>query len=106
MVLVTIAAIGIFSALPVFWALPSLFLTGAAAAGGIGLINSVGNLGGFAAPYATGALHDLTGTNRAGMWAIGVIMTLGAALVAWLRAAPSADRLDDGAEYPQSQSTG
>ena len=106
MVLVTIAAIGIFSALPVFWALPSRFLTGAAAAGGIGLINSVGNLGGFAAPYATGALHDLTGTNRAGMWAVGVVMMLGAVLVVWLRAAPSADRAGEDAGYPRSQSTG
>ena len=106
MVLVTIAAMGIFSALPVFWALPSRFLAGAAAAGGIGLINSVGNLGGFAAPYATGALHDLTGTNRAGMWAVGVVMMLGAALVVWLRATPSVDRVGDDAGYPRSQSTG
>lgn len=89
MVLVVIAAMGIFAALPVFWALPSRFLAGAAAAGGIGLINSVGNLGGFAAPYATGALEDLTGTNKAGMWAVGLIMVLGGALVVWLRATPS-----------------
>ena len=89
MVLVVIAAMGIFSALPVFWALPSRFLAGTAAAGGIGLINSVGNLGGFAAPYATGALQDLTGTNKAGMWAVGLSMVLGGALVVWLRAAPS-----------------
>jgi len=88
MVLVVIAAMGIFAALPVFWALPSRFLAGAAAAGGIGLINSVGNLGGFAAPYATGALEDLTGTNKAGMWAVGIIMVLGGALVVWLRATP------------------
>lgn len=89
MVLVVIAAMGIFAALPVFWALPSRFLAGAAAAGGIGLINSVGNLGGFAAPYATGALEDLTGTDKAGMWAVGVSMVLGGALVVWLRATPS-----------------
>ena len=89
MVLVVIAAMGIFAALPVFWALPSRFLAGAAAAGGIGLINSVGNLGGFAAPYATGALEDLTGTNKAGMWAVGLSMVLGGALVVWLRATPS-----------------
>ena len=89
MALVVVAAMGIFAALPVFWALPSRFLAGAAAAGGIGLINSVGNLGGFAAPYATGALADLTGTNKAGMWAVGVIMILGGALVVWLRATPS-----------------
>lgn len=106
MVPVTFAAIGIYSALPVFWALPSKFLTGAAAAGGIGLINSLGNLGGFAAPYTTGALADLTGSNRSGMWVIGVVMTACAVLVAALRAAPSPDLPDDSGEYPRSQPTG
>ena len=91
MVPVTIAAIGIFCALPVFWALPTRFLAGTAAAGGIGLINSVGNLGGFAAPYITGALADLTGSNKAGMWAVGIIMLLCAGLVVALRAAPTSD---------------
>ena len=109
MVPVVIAAMGIFAALPVFWALPSRFLTGAAAAAGIGLINSLGNLGGFAAPYATGALEDLTGTNKAGMWAVGVLLVLGSVLVVWLRASPPPDRQtrhDHGGEYPRSQSTG
>ena len=106
MVPVIIAAMGIFGALPVFWALPSRFLTGAAAAGGIGLINSLGNLGGFAAPYATGALEDLTGTDKAGMWAVGVLMAAGAALLVLLRAAPSPDGRATDAEYPRSQPTG
>jgi MFS family permease len=110
MIPVTIAAIGIFGALPVFWALPTRFLTGAAAAGGIALINSVSNLGGFAAPYITGALQDLTGNDRAGMWAIGLIMLLGAALVVWLGATPTSDGNADGnaaaGEYPRSQPTG
>ncbi len=106
MVPVTFAAIGIYSALPVFWALPSKFLTGAAAAGGIGLINSLGNLGGFAAPYTTGALADLTGSNRSGMWVIGVVMTACAVLVVALRAAPSPDLPDDSGEYPRTQPTG
>lgn len=91
MVPVTIAAVGIFCALPVFWALPTRFLTGAAAAGGIGLINSMGNLGGFAAPYITGVLQDLTDTDRAGMWAVGLIMLFCAGLVVALRAAPAPD---------------
>lgn len=91
MVPVILAAIGIFGALPVFWALPSRFLAGASAAGGIALINSVGNLGGFAAPYVTGALQDLTGGNRAGMWAVGVVMVIGAGLVVALRATPEPD---------------
>lgn len=112
---VTLAAIGIFSALPVFWALPSKFLTGTAAAGGIGLINSLGNLGGFAAPYATGALSDATGSNRAGMWAVGVVMAACAVLVVALGSAPSRRSCDDAPnldlpdsapEYPRSQPTG
>ena len=92
MIPVIIAAMGVFSALPIFWTLPPRFLTGAAAAGGIGLINSLDNLGGFAAPYATGVLSDLTGSNRAGMWTVGVIMVGCAALVVALRAAPRPDR--------------
>lgn len=98
MVPVVIAAMGIFAAMPVFWALPSRFLTGVAAAGGIGLINSLGNVGGFAAPYVTGALEDLTGTNKAGMWAVGIVMLVGAVLVVWLRAAPVTNTADQGTE--------
>ncbi|MDA4101816.1 MFS transporter [Mycolicibacterium monacense] len=81
MIPVTLAAMGVFSAIPSFWALPSRFLTGAAAAGGIGLINSVGNLGGFAAPYVTGALDDALGSARAGMWAVGLMMVISAGVV-------------------------
>ena len=92
MIPVIIAAMGVFSALPIFWTLPPRFLIGAAAAGGIGLINSLGNLGGFAAPYVTGVLSDLTGSNRAGMWTVGVIMVGCAALVVALRAAPRPDQ--------------
>jgi MFS family permease len=88
MIPVTMTAVGVFSAIPSFWSLPSRFLTGAAAAGGIGLINSIGNLGGFAAPYATGALNDLTGNDKAGMWAVGVLMVMAAGLVVILRATP------------------
>ena len=88
MIPVIIAAMGVFSAIPSFWALPSQFLTGAAAAGGIALINSIGNLGGFAAPYATGALNELTGNDKAGMWAVGLMMVMSAAVVVALRATP------------------
>ncbi len=92
MIPVCITAMGVFSAIPSFWALPAQFLTGAAAAGGIGLINSVGNLGGFAAPYATGALNQFTGSDKAGMWAVGVIMVVSAVVVVILRATPDQSR--------------
>lgn len=58
--IIAITAMAIFSALPNFWTLPTQFLTGAAAAAGIALINTVGNLAGFSAPYITGAVADWT----------------------------------------------
>ncbi|CAM4466446.1 MFS transporter [Nocardia ninae] len=87
MVAVTVCAVGVLAALPTFWALPSTFLTGAAAAGGIALINSIGNFSGFAAPYITGALRDWTGSQRAGLWVVGVAMISSAVgvLVLWKR---------------------
>ncbi|MBD8534839.1 MFS transporter [Plantibacter sp. VKM Ac-2885] len=58
--IIAVTAMAIFAALPNFWTLPTQFLTGAAAAAGIALINTVGNLAGFSAPYITGAVADLT----------------------------------------------
>jgi MFS transporter, ACS family, tartrate transporter len=49
-----VAQVGMMSMLPVFWTLPTAFLTGAAAAGGIALINSVANIGGFFGPTILG----------------------------------------------------
>jgi ACS family tartrate transporter-like MFS transporter len=76
MVAVTICAIGVFAAIPVFWQLPNAFLVGVGAAAGIGMINSFGNLAGFAGPYLAGWLQDLTGSFRAGMWAVAAFMTI------------------------------
>ena len=92
-VAVTICACGVLAALPSFWALPTAHLTGAAAAAGLGLINSLGNLSGFVAPYVTGALSDATGSNRLGLWVVGACM-VSAAAVAWAlgRTAPAAQR--------------
>ena len=58
---ITVTACAIFAALPNFWTVPTQFLTGAAAAAGIALINTVGNLAGFAAGFVTGWLKDGTG---------------------------------------------
>lgn len=57
----TMASTGLFAVLPVFWTLPPLFMVGSAAAGGIAVINSIGNLGGFFGPTAMGYVKDLTG---------------------------------------------
>src|SRR5271166_6166446 len=58
MIALTVGSIGTFAALPTFWALPTALLTGTAAAGGIALINSIGNVGGFVGPYLVGWIRD------------------------------------------------
>ena len=60
-VTITVAAVGILSALPRFWAFPTAFLSGSAAAAGIALVAAVGNLGGFVGPAFTGIAEDSTG---------------------------------------------
>jgi D-galactonate transporter len=67
MIAFSIAGFGIFGNLPVFWTLPAAFLSGPAAAGGIALINSIGNLAGFAGPFAMGRIKDLTGSYTGGL---------------------------------------
>jgi MFS transporter, ACS family, tartrate transporter len=62
-----IAGFGIFACLPVFWTLPTAFLSGAAAAAGIAVINSIGNLAGFAGPFAMGWIKDHTGSYAGGL---------------------------------------
>jgi hypothetical protein len=54
-----LVAVGVFCAMPTFWPLPSVRLSGMAAAGGIAVVNSIGNLGGFVGPYIIGYLKDL-----------------------------------------------
>ena len=75
-----LAAAGINSVLGVFWALSAGFLTGGAAAGGIAVINSIGNLGGFLGPYTMGALKKTFGYHG-GFIAIAVSLIVGAILV-------------------------
>jgi ACS family tartrate transporter-like MFS transporter len=67
-----IAAAGFKAYLPAFWSLPNLFLTEAAAAGSIGFINSVGNLGGFLGPYVIGTVESVTGSFESGLIFLGV----------------------------------
>ena len=58
MIALTLGSIGTFAALPTFWTLPTALLTGTAAAGGIALINAIGNVGGFVGPYLVGWIKD------------------------------------------------
>ena len=56
----------------VFWTMPAALLSGAAAAAGIALINSIGNIGGFVGPYLVGLIKDATGSTDGGLVALAV----------------------------------
>ena len=79
-----VAGFGIFACLPVFWTLPTAFLSGAAAAAGIAVVNSIGNLAGFAGPFAMGWIKDHTGSYTGGLLllaglgiiAMGIVLSL------------------------------
>jgi D-galactonate transporter len=77
----SIAAAGVLSSAPLFWSLPTAFLTGISAAAGIAVINSVGNLAGFASPYMVGWLKDATGSTDLGMYVVAAVLVVGAAIV-------------------------
>jgi len=65
----------------VFWSIPAAFLAGTAAAGGIALINSIGNLAGFVAPYMIGALKTSTGSLSSGLYFVAALEFLASFLV-------------------------
>ena len=81
MSLFTLALMGLKSYMPAFWALPSLLLTEAAAAGSIGLINSVGNLGGFVGPFLLGFLENLTHSFLPGLLYLCFSMVVSATII-------------------------
>ncbi|WP_404423072.1 MFS transporter [Nibricoccus sp. IMCC34717] len=81
-----VAAAGLKAYLPAFFALPNLFLAGTAAAGSVGLINSIGNLGGFLGPTLLGRLRDLTGSYQSGLWILAGSVSLAAFCLSRVRA--------------------
>jgi cyanate permease len=89
LIALSVAAAGIFSAIPVFWSLPTAFLSGTAAAGAIALINSLGSLGGFVGPYLIGYVRDATGSFKGSLLTIAGILLCGAVLAVGLRRSPA-----------------
>jgi ACS family tartrate transporter-like MFS transporter len=84
---ISVTAAAVFCAIPVFWQLPSEFLTGTAAAAAIALINTIGVSSNFVGPYLMGWLRDSTGSFRPGMFVIAGFMVLGGILALALRRA-------------------
>ena len=81
MMALTLATFGVLAVPPLFWSIPTAFLRGAAAAAGIAVINSFGNLAGFVGPYAVGWIRDATGSTGSGMYLIAACGLLSGVLV-------------------------
>jgi ACS family tartrate transporter-like MFS transporter len=93
----TLSQLGQRSLLSVFWAIPPIFLGGSAAAAGIALINSIGNLGGAVGPAIMGWLRGVTGDYAAGLLVLATALVIEAILVASMRLPPRAAPASTGA---------
>jgi ACS family tartrate transporter-like MFS transporter len=83
-VLFSVAAIGSYSFLPIFFSVPGEFLSGFPAAAGIALVTSVANLGGFVGPYVVGSIQGRTGSLSAGLAVAGLSFLVSATLASLL----------------------
>jgi MFS transporter, ACS family, tartrate transporter len=81
----TVALVGVTSARAIFWTVPTSFLTGRGAAGGLAFISTIGSLGGFFGPFLVGWIKDATGSFVLGLVAMAAILALTTALSASLR---------------------
>src|ERR1035437_6053458 len=81
MVALSVSAFGMFAVLPVFWTLPTAFLSGASAAAGMAAINSLGTTAGFAGGYAMGAIKDATGSFTGGLLLIAALAVMAMVVV-------------------------
>lgn len=88
LLMLSIAAFGIWGALGPFWTLPTAFLRGTAAAGGIAIVNSVGNLGGFAGPFLIGWVRAATGSFEGGLLTLAGVLVAGAVIALSLPPGP------------------
>ena len=81
LVAISLAAAGVMGMMAVQWSLPGTLLSGTAAAAGIALVNSCGNLGGFVSPFAIGKLTEMTHTSAAGLFLTAASLLWGAGLL-------------------------
>jgi len=94
--LLCLGQIGVSAMPPLFWPIPSAFLTGTSAAAGIAAINSIGNLSGFAGPYVMGYLKDATGNFTAGLILLGACSLVGGLTAMALRVNTRLERAESG----------
>jgi sugar phosphate permease len=97
-----VAACGLLAALPTFWNLPTGYLTGAGAAAGIALINTIGSISGFVAPYLLGYVENATGSIHIGLYTMAAMALVGSVLLLAYKRRP-ADTGGTAAEEPDSK---
>ena len=88
----TIVNIGVNASKPPLWSMPTLFLSGPAAAAGIAAINAIGNLGGFVGPWMIGWIKERTGSYEGGLYFVGGLMAFSAVLTLILARSQSRPR--------------
>jgi len=76
----SVGTLGVLGSMPVFWPIPSAFLAGTAAAAGIGLVNSIGNLGGYVGPNLPVWVKTVSSSSSAALYVIAAMMAVGALL--------------------------
>ena len=77
MALLTLATVGLVSPLPVYWAIPTAYLSQTAAAAGIAIITSIGNLSGFVSPFVIGQIKTSTGSTTLGVYLMAGVIVVG-----------------------------
>ena len=85
LVLLTVVTVAVYATYGPFWSLPSLFMTGSAAAVGMASINSIANLGGFVGPFGFGALQSATGGIYVGLFIVAATLIIAGLLVVRLQ---------------------
>ena len=81
MVSIALMGAGIIASIPAFWALPPKLVTGAGAAGGMALINTLGQLGGLVSPVMVGSIRDFTGSTTPALYMIAALCLLASVLI-------------------------
>ena len=91
----TLATVGVFSAMPIILAMPMSYLPAGAAPGGIAYVNTVGMLGGFVGPYLMGAIKTATGSFAYGLYAVTGLLLIGILIMLFMVRTPRTEPLMD-----------
>lgn len=94
--LMVLTAVGVYAPMSVWWSYPTTFLSGPAAAGAVGMVNSLGNLGGFVGPYVTGLVKQTTGSFAWAMVYLALSLTVAGLLILTLRRQSPAGKVGEG----------